>query len=130
MARLELKRIVAFIIDVVGLGWILQMLLPNSWPLVVSLTVQIVLLGALNGELGFSPGKLLFGLRVRHRITKMPIGFSDGIMRECAKQLCLALYIGVFWGLRDLMMRKSVFYDAWLNAEVVDTGHTLRDLWK
>jgi uncharacterized RDD family membrane protein YckC len=87
---------------------------------IVSNGVPIVLLGTIAGIFGWSPGKLIFFLRIRKSHNTAP-GMALGILREIIKYASIALlFIGGIWALVGIITNQKTFYDDWLRLEVED----------
>lgn len=93
-------------------------LLSGSWML-GSFLVPALILGALTGLTGRTPGKLLFFLRVQYPDGDPP-GLAHGILRELAKLLLFATVYGLFYALASAVNNRETFYDNWFGLEVDD----------
>jgi hypothetical protein len=141
-----LKRIVAYGIDlaiIYGLGALLTLIV---LPLLVTSTTvtgestvgvgaalfsmamvplsyggPVLLLGSMEGLLGWTPGKLLLFLRVHKAGSNRRIGIGQGILRQVIKTVALSfMLIGALWALYGMITEREAFYDEWLRIEVED----------
>lgn len=78
-----------------------------------------IVLGLTTGLLGWTPGKLIFSLRVRQR-SGPKVGILNGIMRELLKSFFLSFFFGMIYALWGLFERGGTFYDDWFDCEVED----------
>jgi|GEM_PF-2012359 len=125
MNELAIRRIAAFVIDTLLMGFLCSTLVdwgwvPRSFPMWWPAALQVVLLGGMNGLLGCSPGKLVLRLRVRRTTTRMQPGIEVGLLREAVKVLLVWSTLGIFWGLKDVLTYRHTRYDMWLGVEVID----------
>ena len=87
---------------------------------IISYGIPIVIFGTISGIFGWSPGKLIFFLRIRKSTDKSP-GIALGILREIVKYISLTfLFLGAIWALSGIITKQKTFYDNWLNLEVDD----------
>ena len=138
-AAYSLKRIFAYVVDMV-LVWIISFGIGFVWNMVtlaetdelgfsilgftgsslISLGIPILLFGTISGIFGWSPGKLIFFLRIRKPGNTVP-GLALGILREVVKYISLSFFfLGAIWALAGILTRQKTFYDEWLNLEVDD----------
>lgn len=135
----SLKRILAYIIDAI-LVWLLSFGISLIWSLLagpqseeigfsiigfagstlISYGVPILIFGSISGIFGWSPGKLIFFLRIRKSGDSSP-GLALGILREIVKYISLSFFfLGAIWALAGILTKQKTFYDEWLNLEVDD----------
>jgi len=82
--------------------------------------IPIVIFGALTGAFGWTPGKLIFFLRVRNSSGRAP-GIAQGILREIIKYASLSfMFLGALWALYGIVTSESAFYDEWIGPQVDD----------
>lgn len=131
-----LKRIAAFVIDTVLLQFLsyfislgVLFLLPDSDAVgVITLFntylgygAVILLYGVLEGQLGWTPGKLILFLRVRREGTSRNIGIAQGILRQILKVLSFSfVFLGALWALVGIIRTEQAFYDGFLHIDVED----------
>jgi len=134
-----LKRIIAYLIDSAIVLWLagqtgsfLARLLLSGEPnparvalysyamMAASGAVPIVVIGALSGGLGWTPGKLVLFLRVKDARGAAP-GVSQGILREIIKYVSFSFFfLGALIALYGIVTSQRAFYDDWLGIEVDD----------
>lgn len=131
-----LKRIAAFVIDTILLqffSYFISMgvffLLPDSDSVeLISLFnsylgygAVIILYGVLEGQFGWTPGKLILFLRVRREGSSKNIGIAQGILRQILKLLSLSfIFLGAIWALVGIIRNEQTFYDGFLRIDVED----------
>lgn len=131
-----LKRIAAFVIDTIllqFLSYFISMgvffLLPDSDSVeLISLFnsylgygAVIILYGVLEGQFGWTPGKLILFLRVRREGSSKNIGIAQGILRQILKLLSLSfIFLGAIWALVGIIRNEQTFYDGFLRIDVED----------
>jgi hypothetical protein len=125
MNELATRRIAAFVIDTLLMGFLCTRLVDWGWvpralPMWWPAALQVLLMGGMNGVLGYSPGKLALRLRVRRSTTRLQPGIEVGVLREAVKVLLVWSTLGIFWGLRDVITTRHTRYDMWLGVEVID----------
>ena len=87
--------------------------------LIGSLFLPALILGAMTGLTGRTPGKLLMFLRVQDHVGDPP-GIAHGILRELAKVLLFATVYGLYYALASALNNREALYDSWLGLEVDD----------
>lgn len=87
--------------------------------LIGSLIAPAIILGVMTGLTGWTPGKLIFSLRVQGYDGDPP-GVANGIVRELAKIFLFATVYGLYYAVASVMRDKDAFYDTWLSVEVED----------
>lgn len=86
----------------------------------LSLLAPALVLGALTGLLGWTPGKLLLSLRVRGRADRRAMGLVRGVGRECIKVFAMLFFCLGLYAVYGLVEHGRPFYDDWLGSEVID----------
>jgi uncharacterized RDD family membrane protein YckC len=135
----SLKRILAYAVDML-LIWLISFGVSMVWTFfappqaeeigfsimnfagsaLLSYGVPIVLFGSISGIFGWSPGKLIFFLRIRKSRNTAP-GLALGILREIVKYISISFFfLGGIWALVGIITRQKTFYDDWLNLDVED----------
>lgn len=85
----------------------------------LSLLAPALVLGAMTGLTGRTPGKLITFLRV-HDHGGDPPGLAQGILREVVKAVSLGFFFGMIYALQAIVTNRRTFYDEWLDLEVED----------
>jgi len=142
-----LKRILAYCIDIAlitAIGWIAYFFLYSFIPIpqttevdqyqnmmmfqIISTVMSgasaggpILILGILEGLFGWTPGKLLFSLRVQREGSNLKIGIAKGILRQIIKTISFSfMFFGALWALYGVITSDATFYDNWLRIDVND----------
>lgn len=132
-----LKRIAAFVIDIILLQFTsyfisigVLLLLPSDsealgmfalFNTYLGYGAVILVYGILEGQFGWTPGKLILFLRVRREGTTRNIGIAQGILRQILKVLSFSfVFLGAIWALVGIIRSEQTFYDGLLHVDVED----------
>ncbi len=133
-----LKRIVAYVIDyaivfsivgflmsLIGAAFAKYLQYENLAPILsygmsaITFGIPVVILGALTGHFGRTPGKLILSLRVADSSGRT-LGIARGILREVIKLITFSFFFGAIWALYGIITSERAFYDDWLGCTVED----------